>query len=115
MPVTEVVSISQIINLLGGLVIVLLVFFAVVFLLKRLSGLNGVGRGHMKMVDTMHIGTKERLLIIKVTDKHLLLGVSQQGIHPLHVFSEDFVEEAVPVDTDAAPIFNQLLSKMKGA
>jgi flagellar protein FliO/FliZ len=114
-PMGEAVSASQIINLLAGLVVVLLVFFVIVFLLKRLSGLNGMNKGHMKIVDAMHLGTKERLLIVKVTDKHILLGISPQGIHPLHVLGDDIVEDTNQDSVEAQAGFSQLLAKMKGA
>ncbi len=109
----EAVSVSQIINLLAGLALVLLVFFAVVFLLKRVSGFHGMNKGHMKMVDTMHLGTKERLLIVRVNNEYLLLGLSPQGIHPLHVLGDDIVESEGHEQKEAPPAFNQLLSRMK--
>ncbi|MCZ6526953.1 MAG: flagellar biosynthetic protein FliO [Gammaproteobacteria bacterium] len=111
--VASAVSVSQIINLLAGLVLVLLVFFAVIFLLKRLSGLNGLNKGHIKIVDAMHLSTKERLLIVKVTNEYLLLGLSPQGIHPLHVLNDDFIENDGQDDKKAPLVFNQLLSRMK--
>lgn len=112
-PVTGSVSVAQIINLLAGLLLVLLTFFAVVYLLKRLAGLNGMNRGHMKIVDAMHLGTKERLLIVKVVDKHILLGVSPRGIHALHVLTEDVVERSDAEDMDPRTPFTQLLAKLK--
>ncbi len=108
---TEAVSASQIVSLLAGLVLVLMVFFIIVYLLKRVSGLHGMNKGHMKIVDTMHLGTKERLLIVKVTNEYLLLGISAQGIHPLHVLSDDLIE--TDGQEQEEPVFNQLLSKMK--
>jgi len=95
----------------------MLVFFVIVFLLKRLSGMNGMNMGHMKIVDALHLGTKERLLIVKVTDKHLLLGVSAQGIHPLHVLDDNISESSDNNAVEPQAAFSQLLSKMnfKGA
>ena len=113
--VAGAVSASQIVNLLLGLVVVLLAFFAIMFLLKRLSGLNGMNKGHMKIVDAMHLGTKERLLIVKVIDKHILLGISPQGIHPLHVLGDDIVEDNNQNGVEIQAGFSQLLAKMKGA
>ncbi len=110
---TGAVSASQIVNLVAGLVLVLLAFFAVAWLLKRLSGLQGVNKGHMKIVDAMHLGTKERLLIVKVANQNLLLGISPQGIHPLHVFSGDLIDGNIVEHPEAVPGFNQLLSKFK--
>lgn len=112
-PVAEAIAFSQIVNLLAGLIVVLLAFFALAFLLKRFSGFNGTNRGYMKIVDSMHLGAKERLLIVKVTDKHLLLGVSPQGIHQLCALTDELHETQKPELAGSQATFNQLLSKFK--
>ena len=116
-PVAEAVSAGQIINLLGGLVLVLLVFFAVVFLLKRVSGFQGLGKGHMQIVDALHLGSKERLLIVKVDKQHLLIGTSAQGIHPLHVLDGDLSkgEVSAAAGNQAAANFGQLMSRFRSS
>jgi len=112
-PAAAGVSFSQIASLLAGLLIVLLVFLAVVFLLRRLSVFNGTDRGHMRVVDALHLGTRERLVIVQVQDRHLLLGVSQQGIHPLHVLGADFPGGMTEGAAETPPSFSQLLSRLK--
>ena len=114
-PVAEAISVGQVVNLLGGLVLVLLVFFVVVFLLKRVSGFQGLGKGHMKIVDALHLGSKERLLIVKVDKQHLLIGTSAQGIHPLHVIDGELSRtDFVSTSSEGAALgFPQLLSKLR--
>ena len=76
-------STSQIISLFLGLIVVLGIFFLVTYLLKRFTGIKGFDHGHMKIVDAMHLGAKEKLVIVKVLDQHILLGISSQGINKL--------------------------------
>jgi len=111
--VAESLSAAQLLNLLAGLVVVLLVFFALVFLLKKISGFNGTQRGHMTIIDALHLGTRERLLIVRVTGRHFLLGVSPQGIHALQDLGAELArEDAAPV-SEARGNFAHLLSKLR--
>ncbi len=114
-PAVEAISFSQIVNLLGGLIFVLMIFFLVVFLLKRVSGFNGLSKGHLQIVDALHLGTKERLLIVRVNKQHLLIATSAQGIQPLHVIEGELqsAENASASNADGQNNFSQLLSRFK--
>jgi len=103
------VSAGQIMNLLLGLVIVILVFLGVVFLLKRLSGFNGVGRGYMKLIDTLPVSTRERLLLVKVVDTYMVLGVSPGRINTLHVLADGIPDETTAQSGDFRAQMNKWL------
>jgi len=81
------ISSGQILNLITGLILVLVVFFCIAYILRRVSGMGGVSRGNIKIVDSLHLGTKERLVLVKVADTYMLLGVSAGNINPLHVIN----------------------------
>lgn len=88
-PAAEIVSVSRVASLVLGLLVVLAVFLLLVLLLKKLSGTRGPGKGNMQLIDTMHLGSKERLVIVRVIDEYLLLGVSAQGINRLEALPAD--------------------------
>ena len=101
---------SQIITLFFGLVFVLVIFLLIAFLLKRFTGIKGINHGHMQIVDAMHLGAKEKLLIVKVVDTHLLIGVSPQGIHKLQELDASLkLQEKEEVESS----FLNILSNMK--
>jgi len=108
----EAISLGHILNLVSGLIIVLFIFFGIAYLIKRISGINGMNRGHIKVVDALHLGSRERLILVKVTDIYMLLGISSCGINTLHVINElpDDLEQLSP---DIKTRFRDLLSYTK--
>ena len=108
----EAISFGDLLNLVSGLIIVLFIFFGIAYLIKRLTGINGISRGHIKVIDSLHLGTRERLVLVKVSDIYLLLGISSGQINTLRVINElpDNLEQVNP---DIKARFHELLSSVK--
>ena len=106
-------SISQILNLVLGLIIVLIIFFCVTFLLKRVSGMNGISSGYMKVIDALHLSARERIVLVKVADIYMLLGISSGGINALHVITEPFPKELESSQSNVKTRFQEMLSMTK--
>lgn len=79
---------SQVGEMVVGLVIVLLVIFALARLLQRMNLVSAVSGQSMKVVGGLSLGSRERILLLRVADKHILLGVTAQSISALHTFDE---------------------------
>lgn len=112
------VSYGQVANLVLGLVLVLLAFLCVVYVLKRLPGGGGVtSRGHLKIVDALALSTRERLLLVKVADTYLVLGVSSGAINALHVVKENLDDRVSEPNPDFKSQLQNLfaLHKTKGS
>lgn len=88
----EPLSFMSIFQIFAGLVAVLLLFGAVVYVLKRMGGFRSTQAGKLFVVDGLSVGTRDRVLLMQVGDKQVLLGVSPSGIAPLHVFDEPVVD-----------------------
>jgi len=79
---------SQVAEMVVGLVIVLLVIFALARLLQRMNLVSTVSGQPMKIVGGISLGSRERIMLLQVADKHILLGVTPQSISALHTFDE---------------------------
>ena len=86
--------------MLIALTAVLLLIFAVAWLLKRVQYGGGANRQHLRVLSVLPMSGKERVVLIEVGDEQLLMGVSSAGIQHLHT-----LENPVQVDTreSAAP------------
>ncbi|MCG8325457.1 MAG: flagellar biosynthetic protein FliO [Thiotrichales bacterium] len=71
-----------------GLLLVLAVIFVITWVLKRVPGFQTMGQGTMRIIDSMHVSPRERLLLVEIADQQLLLGVTNQSINTLHVLPE---------------------------
>ena len=65
--------------MLLALIVVLAVIIGLAMIAKRLN-LKIQGNADMKVLSAMSLGTKERLMIVEVAGKKLLLGVTAQRI-----------------------------------
>ncbi|MEY2341097.1 flagellar biosynthetic protein FliO [Acidithiobacillus sp. IBUN Pt1247-S3] len=87
--VPAVFSPWAILRLIAALILVLLVFFALIWLFKRMqAGAVGVSGSPMRVLASLPLGTRERLLLVEVGKQQLLLGATPAGITLLHTLTE---------------------------
>jgi flagellar protein FliO/FliZ len=83
---------------LVALVAVIALLFVFLWLMKRLSA-PGRGAGLIKVISATAVGPRERIVLVSVGDKTILVGVTPGSLRTLHVFSAD----ELPLPTAAAP------------
>ncbi|MHB1948812.1 MAG: flagellar biosynthetic protein FliO [Gammaproteobacteria bacterium] len=71
-------------NLLGVLALMLALFF----LLKKLKITKKTTNKHIKIINVMPIGSKEKIMLIEVNKMLLLIGATPSHIETLYVFSD---------------------------
>ncbi|REL37311.1 flagellar biosynthetic protein FliO [Thalassotalea euphylliae] len=96
---------SMLLSLLAVLALILLA----ASLLKKFK-LGGQLHSDLKVITSMHIGTKERLVVVEVAGKQLLLGVTANNISILQELAEPITsQQNLPVDIAAS--LSKLLKK----
>jgi len=97
---------GSIVQMLVGLAIVLAALFGVLFLLRRLQvGKNNLVAG-LRVIGATSVGPRERVVLLSVADKVLVLGVTSERINALHTLNrEDLPTDAVATSTPAAGDF----------
>lgn len=97
---------SHILGVVFGLLFVLLLFFVLVYALKKLPAVQGNRTGILKVLDTMYLGSNEKIILLKVAEKQILIGVNPQSIGTLHV-----IEDPIDIDINMEkPQFKDKLS-----
>ena len=76
----KVVSSGDVVQWLLALVVVLAVFLLSVWLLRKSGSLAVVGKGQLAVLAGLSLGVREKLVLVKVGEKQLLLGVSSGRI-----------------------------------
>jgi flagellar protein FliO/FliZ len=77
-------GLTGLVQVISGLAIVLAAIAAVAWLLRRIGPL-GQSAGHLiKVVATLPVSTKERLVLIEIQGEWLLLGVAPGRVSMLH-------------------------------
>lgn len=86
-PAPALLAGSGVTQMLLGLVLVLGLMAAAVWLLRRYTPLQR-GEGGLKIVAGLTLGARERLVLVEVEGTRLLLGVAPGRVQTLHVFPE---------------------------
>jgi len=89
-------QVATLASMLGGLILVLLLIFALAYLLRRFN-LVPTANGVLKTIAVTSLGQKERLVLVQVGEQQYLLGVSSQQVslidklaEPIHIESDSF-------------------------
>lgn len=94
-----------------GLLAVIAIIFGCAWIVRRMSGMTGGNTRAIKVVSVMPMGTRERIALIDVGGKQILIGVTPQAIRTLHVFDEPVVAPGEPVTGDFARKLQGMIGK----
>ncbi len=75
-------------QLVVGLLFVIVCIVALAWFAKRFGRLQTSSDGALQMLGGMSMGARERIVLVQVGDKQLLLGVAAGSINTLHVLDE---------------------------
>lgn len=101
-------------EMLGSLLLVLAVIFALAWLVRRLQGARLAGGGTTLQVQGgVQVGIKEKVVLIQVGSEQFLVGVAPGSVNLLHHFAEPLMP--VPETASAAlPPFAEKLREILG-
>lgn len=84
-------------------------------LAKRLPGLQMAGgRGDLHVVSSLALGTRDRLVVVDVAGKHLLLGIGEGGPRLIKELDEPLPEAPAAATNTVGANFALLLAKKIG-
>jgi len=101
-------------GLFGAVFALLLVLALIVglgWLLKRMPGSGFRPSAGLKLVASLPLGAKERVVVVEVGGQQLLLGVTAGGINALHRLDEALPSPPSLPDFKKLPDFAQLLAQ----
>ena len=96
-----------------GLAVVLALIFAAGWLMRRLGLPNRQGGRLLKVVSSVMVGQRERVVLVEIGDTWLLLGVGAGQVNALHTMAAQHSPEASPKldgqdNTDPGSFANRL-------
>ncbi|SOU00516.1 flagellar biosynthetic protein FliO [Xanthomonas arboricola] len=103
-------------SLFGAVFALLLVLALIVglgWLLKRMPGSGFRSTEGLRVVTSLAVGAKERVVVVEVNGQQLLLGVTAGGINTLHTLHEPLPSAPAPTlpNFKQLPNFAQLLAQ----
>lgn len=71
-----------------GLIFILLLIFLFAWILRKMGYSQFNGQGALSILATLNLGQKEKITLIKVGEKQILIGITASQINTLHVLDE---------------------------
>lgn len=97
---------------LFSLILVVALILALGWLARRMPGIARGGNANgLRVVATLPIGQRERLMVVEVGDTQLLIGAGPGGIHTLHTLDQPLPESSAPAGPSP---FAQMLAQHFG-
>ncbi|MBL1140487.1 MAG: flagellar biosynthetic protein FliO [Proteobacteria bacterium] len=87
------INMSDYFKVLFGLVFVIALFLISTFLFKRYGNASMTGRGQIRLVDGLHLGNRERLVLIEIKDKQILLSITPGQINKIDTITPSSLVE----------------------
>lgn len=97
--IAPVVNGDDILSLAVSLLVVIGSIVAVGWLYSRLQGKKSIGGELINIVESRALGPKERIVLVDVADKQLLVGMTATQVQTLHVFDEPISWTATDAET----------------
>ena len=74
---------------IAGLLVIVLLIFALGWLLRRFGGLSTAGKGGISVLGGVSLGPRERAVLLQVGKTRLLVGVAPGRVQTLHVITDE--------------------------
>ena len=84
-----------------GLLTIVILIFVLAWMVRRFGHVQSLPTGALRVLGGISLGTRERLVLVKVGNAQLLLGVAPGRIQTLHVLAEP-IDVTAPHDTRAS-------------
>jgi flagellar protein FliO/FliZ len=85
------------------------------WVLRRLQSGAVRSGGHLRAIESIAIGMKERVVLVQAGEKQLLIGVAPGNVRTLHVFDEPIASTTAQTAPSPAAAFKTVLSQWRGA
>ncbi|HEB55053.1 MAG TPA: flagellar biosynthetic protein FliO [Gammaproteobacteria bacterium] len=108
-------STGSYIQMILGLLFIVLLIFALAWLMRRMGRLQSVMGGSMKLLGGVSLGQRERAMLVQVGETQMLLGVAPGSVRTLHVFDKPVVTaSAAAAGNSFADKLNAVLKQKAG-
>ena len=107
----EPISSPYLLKLTGGLILVVVVIFALAWLVKKFNLAQQSHGGLIKIVAGVSIGTRDRIVLLQVGEEQILVGLTPGRIEKLHTLAEPLkpAGESPAASTSFAQKINRLM------
>ncbi len=102
---------GELLRVVLSLVGIVLLIFVAGWMSRRLQARQFTGGRRLRCLETLSVGTRERVMLLDADGKRLLIGVGTGGVRTLHVY--DGVAPTATAEPALTPSFGDVLSRWR--
>jgi flagellar protein FliO/FliZ len=107
---TRLVTYDHVMSWALGLIIVIALFFACIWLMRKMGALPENSKQKMRVIAGLSLGGREKVMLVQVGEKQIVLGVSPGRINNLLVLEDN---DQVVQETKERPAEGEFSEKLK--
>ncbi len=107
---TKLVTYDHVVSWALGLIIVIALFFACIWLMRKMGALPENSKQKMRVIAGLSLGGREKVMLVQVGEKQIVLGVSPGRINNLLVLENN---DRVDQETKERPAEGEFSQKLK--
>lgn len=108
----EPMSAEYVVKTIIGMIVVIGIIVALAWLVRRMGRMNGLLSGEIKIVSSLSLGTREKLVLVQVGEEQFLLGATAQQINRIARVKLPITAGATSAPAERIT-FQQLYSRLK--
>jgi flagellar protein FliO/FliZ len=93
---SEALSAGGVLQVVTGLMVVLVLIFGVAWFARRFGRFQGMASEQLRLLGGIHVGQRERIVVVQAGDERLVVGVSPGCIRTLHILPGASAGESTP-------------------
>ena len=106
---------DYLLQVIGSFVVVILLLIGVLVLLRRFNGASSQMSGNMRVISSVGVGQRERVVLLQVGVEQILVGVGPGNVRKIHAFDQPVVEASVSTTPNFSDVWKVAMGKTEAS
>ena len=106
---------DYLLQVIGSFVVVILLLIGVLVLLRRFNGVSSQMSGNMRVISSVGVGQRERVVLLQVGVEQILVGVGPGNVRKIHAFDEPVVEPSASTTPSFSDVWKVAMGKTEAS
>ena len=106
---------DYLLQVIGSFVVVILLLIGVLVLLRRFNGVSSQMSGNMRVISSVGVGQRERVVLVQVGEEQILVGVGPGNVRKIHAFEESVVEPSASTTPSFSDVWKVAMGKTEAS
>ena len=106
---------DYLLQVIGSFVVVILLLIGVLLLLRRFNGVSSQMSGNMRVISSVGVGQRERVVLLQVGVEQILIGVGPGNVRKIHAFDQPVVEASPSTTPNFSDVWKVVMGKTEAS